>query len=116
MACTTEGQDVVMTVEGRTYGGLSSRQRSQERRERLLDAARELIADAHETKIPVNELVDKAQEHFFSVGEHRARRDSSGLAGRHGYTTSPVTSISASSIRFEISTSCSRVSSGTWPI
>lgn len=39
------GQDGVVTVEGRTYGGLSSQQRSQERRARLLDAARALIAD-----------------------------------------------------------------------
>ncbi len=34
-----------MTVGGRTYGGLSAEQRSQDRRRRLLGAARALVAD-----------------------------------------------------------------------
>ncbi len=41
----------------------------------LIVTSRELIRDAHQNKIPANELVDKAQEHFFTVGERKARRD-----------------------------------------
>lgn len=41
----------------------------------LIVNARDLIRDAHANKIPANELVDKAQEHFFTVGERKARRD-----------------------------------------
>lgn len=55
------GQDVVMTVEGRTYGGLSSRQRSQERRGRLLDAARELIAEVGVAPLTVDLVCQRAK-------------------------------------------------------
>ncbi len=41
----------------------------------LITNARDLIRDAHSDKIPANELVDKAQEHFFTVGQQKARRD-----------------------------------------
>ncbi|MCG3206199.1 MAG: Replicative DNA helicase [Elusimicrobia bacterium] len=41
----------------------------------LIQNARELIRDAHADKIPANDLVDKAQEHFFTVGQRKARRD-----------------------------------------
>ena len=41
----------------------------------LITNARELIREAHANKMPVNDLVDKAQEHFFTVGERKARRD-----------------------------------------
>ncbi len=41
----------------------------------LILNARDLIRDAHENKQPANELVDKAQEHFFTVGQRKARRD-----------------------------------------
>jgi AcrR family transcriptional regulator len=55
------GQDVVMTVEGRTYGGQSSRQRSHERRERLLDAARELIAEVGVAPLTVDLVCQRAK-------------------------------------------------------
>ncbi len=55
------GQDVVMTVEGRTYGGLSSQQRSQERRERLLDAARELVAEVGVAPLTVDLVCQRAK-------------------------------------------------------
>ena len=55
------GQDIVMTVEGRTYGGLSSQQRSQERRERLLDAARELIAEVGVAPLTVDLVCQRAK-------------------------------------------------------
>jgi AcrR family transcriptional regulator len=55
------GQDVVMTVEGRTYGGLSSQQRSQERRERLLDAARALIAERGVASLTVDLVCQRAR-------------------------------------------------------
>ena len=55
------GQDVVVTVEGRTYGGLSSEQRSQERRERLLDAARELIAETGLAPLTVDQVCQRAK-------------------------------------------------------
>jgi replicative DNA helicase len=38
--------------------------------------ARELIRDAHTLTSPVNELVDRAQERFFAVGQKQARRES----------------------------------------
>jgi replicative DNA helicase len=41
----------------------------------LIVSARNLIRDAHSSDMPVNDLVDKAQETFFSVGEKKARRD-----------------------------------------
>lgn len=50
-----------MTVEGRTYGGLSSQQRSQERRERLLDAARELIAEVGVAPLTVDLVCQRAK-------------------------------------------------------
>lgn len=55
------GQDDVMVVEGRTYGGLSSRQRSQERRARLLDAARALIAEAGVAALTVDLVCQRAK-------------------------------------------------------
>lgn len=55
------GQDGVVVAEGRTYGGLSSRQRSQERRERLLDAARELIAEAGVAPLTVDLVCQRAK-------------------------------------------------------
>ncbi|MFN0117669.1 MAG: replicative DNA helicase [Elusimicrobiota bacterium] len=41
----------------------------------LIQNARNLMRDAYEAKTPVNELVDKAQEHFFTVGQRRASRE-----------------------------------------
>lgn len=41
----------------------------------VIDNARSLIRDANTGGIPVNDLVDKAQEHFFSVGQKKARRE-----------------------------------------
>jgi AcrR family transcriptional regulator len=55
------GQDDVVTVEGRTYGGLSSQQRSQERRERLLDAARALIAEMGLASLTVDLVCQRAK-------------------------------------------------------
>lgn len=42
----------------------------------IIERARNLIRDANTAKGPVNDLVDKAQEQFFAVGQRRARRDS----------------------------------------
>lgn len=50
-----------MTVEGRTYGGLSSEQRSQERRERLLDATRDLIAEVGVAPLTVDLVCQRAK-------------------------------------------------------
>ncbi|GAY17554.1 TetR/AcrR family transcriptional regulator [Mycobacterium sp. shizuoka-1] len=50
-----------MTVEGRTYGGLSSEQRSRERRERLLDATRELIAEDGLAPLTVDQVCQRAK-------------------------------------------------------
>ena len=50
-----------MTVEGRTYGGLSSQQRSQERRVRLLDATRELIAEVGIAPLTVDLVCQRAK-------------------------------------------------------
>jgi replicative DNA helicase len=41
----------------------------------LIINARNLIRDAHGSTISADELVDVAQEHFFSVGQKRARRE-----------------------------------------
>lgn len=49
-----------MAVEGRTYGGLSSRQRSQERRERLREAARALIAEIGVAPLTVDLVCQRA--------------------------------------------------------
>src|SRR5262245_25445380 len=38
----------------------------------LITNARSLIRDAHSSKMPANDLVDMAQEHFFSVGQKKA--------------------------------------------
>ncbi len=54
------GQDVLMTVAGRTYGGLSPEQRSQDRRERLLDAARALIAEGGVAPLTVDVVCQRA--------------------------------------------------------
>ncbi|MCV7344841.1 TetR/AcrR family transcriptional regulator [Mycolicibacterium rhodesiae] len=50
-----------MVVEGRTYGGLSSLQRSQERRARLLDAARALIAEVGVAPLTVDLVCQRAR-------------------------------------------------------
>lgn len=52
------GQDVVMT--GRTYGGLSPEQRSQDRRARLVEAARALIAEAGVAPLTVDVVAQRA--------------------------------------------------------
>jgi AcrR family transcriptional regulator len=49
-----------MTVAGRTYGGLSPEQRSQDRRARLLDAARALIADGGVAPLTVDLVCQRA--------------------------------------------------------
>lgn len=49
-----------MTVEGRTYGGLSAEQRSQDRRARLLQAARALIADGGVAPLTVDLVCQRA--------------------------------------------------------
>jgi AcrR family transcriptional regulator len=54
------GQHVAMTDGGRTYGGLSAQQRSQERRTRLLDAARALIADGGVAPLTVDLVCQRA--------------------------------------------------------
>jgi AcrR family transcriptional regulator len=54
------GQDVVMTVGGRTYGGLSAEQRSQDRRVRLLEAARALVADSGVAPLTVDLVCQRA--------------------------------------------------------
>lgn len=54
-------QDVVMTNAGRTYGGLSPQQRSNDRRERLLNAARALIADSGVAPITVDMVCQQAK-------------------------------------------------------
>lgn len=41
----------------------------------LITKAKEVIRDASSDKIPADDLVDKAQEHFFSVGQQRTRRE-----------------------------------------
>lgn len=63
------GQDVVMTVEGRTYGGLSAEQRSRDRRARLLGAARALIAEIGVAPLTVNVVCQRAtlsKRYFYS--------------------------------------------------
>lgn len=50
----------VMTVEGRTYGGLSAEQRSRDRRTRLLDAARDLIAETGVAPLTVDLVCQRA--------------------------------------------------------
>jgi replicative DNA helicase len=42
----------------------------------LIENAGNLIQSAHSGKIPASELVDQAQEHFFSVGQRKVRRES----------------------------------------
>ncbi|AQT78238.1 hypothetical protein B1R94_01795 [Mycolicibacterium litorale] len=54
------GQDGFMAVEGRTYGGLSAQQRSRERRQRLLDAARDLIAEVGVAPLTVDLVCHRA--------------------------------------------------------
>ncbi|HYB82474.1 MAG TPA: TetR/AcrR family transcriptional regulator [Mycobacterium sp.] len=49
-----------MTVAGRTYGGLSPEQRSRDRRNRLLDAARALIADGGVAQLTVDVVCQRA--------------------------------------------------------
>ncbi|MGB8387029.1 TetR/AcrR family transcriptional regulator [Mycobacterium sp.] len=49
-----------MTVAGRSYGGLSPEQRSRDRRIRLLDAARALIADAGVAPLTVDLACQRA--------------------------------------------------------
>ncbi len=52
------GQDVVMT--GRIYGGLSPEQRSQDRRARLVEAARALIAESGVAPLTVDVVAQRA--------------------------------------------------------
>ncbi len=49
-----------MTVGGRTYGGLSAEQRSQDRRARLREAARSLIADGGVAPLTVDLVCQRA--------------------------------------------------------
>ncbi len=49
-----------MTVEGRTYGGRTAEQRSQERRRRLLDAARDLIGEVGVAPLTVDLVCGRA--------------------------------------------------------
>lgn len=49
-----------MTVEGRTYGGLTPGQRSENRRGRLLDAARALIAEVGVAPLTVDLVCQRA--------------------------------------------------------
>jgi AcrR family transcriptional regulator len=49
-----------MTLRGRTYGGLSPEQRSQDRRERLLAAARALIAEGGVAQLTVDVVCQRA--------------------------------------------------------
>jgi replicative DNA helicase len=42
----------------------------------LIENASSLIQSAHTGKMPASELVDQAQEHFFSVGQRKIRRES----------------------------------------
>ena len=54
------GQDVVMNVAGRSYGGLSAEERSQSRRDRLVAAARGLIAEGGVAPLTVDMLCQRA--------------------------------------------------------
>ncbi|PJE25524.1 MAG: hypothetical protein CK431_00165 [Mycobacterium sp.] len=56
--CPRMGQDVVMT--GRIYGGLSPEQRSQDRRARLVEAARALIAESGVAPLTVDVVAQRA--------------------------------------------------------
>jgi AcrR family transcriptional regulator len=49
-----------MTVAGRTYGGLSPQQRSRDRRARLLDATRALIAEGGVAPLTVDTVCQRA--------------------------------------------------------
>ncbi|WP_328350207.1 TetR/AcrR family transcriptional regulator [Mycobacterium sp. NBC_00419] len=49
-----------MAVDGRTYGGLTAQQRSQERRERLLDAGRALVAEVGVAPLTVDLVCQRA--------------------------------------------------------
>ncbi len=49
-----------MTVGGRIYGGLTAEQRSQDRRDRLLEAARALIADGGVAPLTVDLVCQRA--------------------------------------------------------
>lgn len=64
------GQDVVMTLAGgRTYGGLSPEQRSQDRRSRLVEAARTLIAETGVAPLTVDVVAQRAnlsKRYFYS--------------------------------------------------
>lgn len=63
------GQDVVMSVAGRSYGGLSALERSQSRRERLLAAARDLIAEGGVAPLTVDLVCQRAnlsKKYFYS--------------------------------------------------
>lgn len=53
-------KDGPMAVDGRTYGGLTAQQRSQERRERLLDAARTLVAEVGVAPLTVDLVCQRA--------------------------------------------------------
>lgn len=58
-----------MTVGGRTYAGLSAEQRSQNRRARLLEAARALIADGGVAPLTVDVVCQRAglsKRYFYS--------------------------------------------------
>lgn len=54
------GQDGLMTLEGRTYGGLSAQERSRERRQRLLEATRTLIAEAGVAPLTIDVVCQRA--------------------------------------------------------
>lgn len=41
----------------------------------LINNARTLMREANSSQLPVNDLIDKAQEQFFSIGLKKARRD-----------------------------------------
>jgi len=63
------GQDVVMSVVGCSYGGLSAEERSQNRRDRLLAAARTLIADRGVAPLTVDLVCQRAnlsKKYFYS--------------------------------------------------
>jgi len=53
-------QDVCVTTNGRTYGGRSAEQRSRERRERFVEAARELITEEGIAPLTVDMLCQRA--------------------------------------------------------
>ena len=104
----------LMTVEGRTYGGQSAEQRSQDRRTRLLDAARDLIADTGVAPLTVDLVCQRAnlsKRYFYTefatkddlldaCAEDLYRRLSEGI--EHAIETTPLMERINAALRFVV--------------